>query len=104
LHDKRIGGAGPSCKGPGNRNGNTDWGLGNVPTGRWSHIASVYVQNGPSYMFLNGVKSKVVNTKHDGHPAFLMLGAPYKSGTPMATHPHICPGTNAYAHACMMHT
>ena len=73
LHDKRIGGTGPSCK-----NGN--WGLGNTPAGQWSHLAAVYVQNGPSYIFLNGKKSGIHNTKHDGHPAFLMLGAPYKTG------------------------
>ena len=78
LHDKRIGGAGPSCKG--------HWGLGNVPTGRWSHVAAVYTQNGPSYMFVNGHKSKVINTIHDGHPAYLMLGAPYKTGHLASAH------------------
>lgn len=83
LHDKRINGAGPSCKAIGQQGG---WGLGNAPTGQWSHLVAVYTQGGPSYMFLNGKKSKVITTKHDGHPAFLMIGAPYKSGHLAAVH------------------
>ena len=80
MHDKRIGGAGLSCKAP-----SGGWGLGTCPVKKWSHIVAVYTQGGNEYMFLNGKKSKVQpRVKHDGHPGFLMIGCPTRLDTWLA--------------------